>query len=207
MGTHTKREEQRERILEAAYELVAEVGISGLRTREIACRANVNVAMLHYCFENKDGLLKALYKYIVSKAHSELENNNINLSSARENIRALMILKLHYLMDRPVTSRAWRAFCGGVWTHKAIQEVMGEHIEEVRGKCAEAVLRARKSGDLTMGQEYSDDFLASLLIAVLDGFVFQWTASGETFPLVEYFGKFLDILGLADINGGSDGDG
>ena len=68
---HVKRDEQRENLLAAAYELVKEVGVGGLRTRDIADRAGVNVATLHYCFEGKDGLLAALYDFILRQVKVE----------------------------------------------------------------------------------------------------------------------------------------
>jgi AcrR family transcriptional regulator len=48
----------RERILAATIALIAEVGWSGITTRGIAARADVNVALLHYHFRSKDALLR-----------------------------------------------------------------------------------------------------------------------------------------------------
>jgi AcrR family transcriptional regulator len=44
-------------LLEAAYALIAEKGLEGLRTRDIAARAGVNISTLHYYFATKEALL------------------------------------------------------------------------------------------------------------------------------------------------------
>lgn len=48
------------KILEAADELFGEVGFDASTTREIAERAGVNKALIHYHFRSKDGLLESL---------------------------------------------------------------------------------------------------------------------------------------------------
>lgn len=48
------------RILESADELFAEIGFDATTTREIAARAGVNKALIHYHFESKDQLLERL---------------------------------------------------------------------------------------------------------------------------------------------------
>ena len=50
----------RERLLDAALPLFAEKGIAGTTIAEIAARAGLTPAMLHYYFSNRDRLLDAL---------------------------------------------------------------------------------------------------------------------------------------------------
>jgi AcrR family transcriptional regulator len=54
-------------LLEAAYELTAEKGLAGLRTRDVAARAKVNISTLHYYFGTKQALLEALVDYTCGK--------------------------------------------------------------------------------------------------------------------------------------------
>lgn len=51
-------------LLDAAYALIAEKGIEGLRTRDIATRAGVNIATLHYYYATKEVLLVALVHHV-----------------------------------------------------------------------------------------------------------------------------------------------
>ena len=52
--------EAKEKILNSAEEAFALKGFGGARTAEIACRAGVNKALLHYYFKSKDGLYHAV---------------------------------------------------------------------------------------------------------------------------------------------------
>ncbi len=63
----TTRENRQQALLEAAFSLVAEHGFEGLRTRDIAKRADVNISTLHYYFGTKEELLVALLGYATGK--------------------------------------------------------------------------------------------------------------------------------------------
>ncbi len=52
--------EAKDKILNAAEEALALKGFGGARTAEIAKKANVNKALLHYYFKNKEGLYHAV---------------------------------------------------------------------------------------------------------------------------------------------------
>jgi AcrR family transcriptional regulator len=58
---------RRRDLLAAAYALTAERGLEGLRTRDIAARAGVNISTLHYYFGTKESLLVALVEYASEK--------------------------------------------------------------------------------------------------------------------------------------------
>ncbi len=58
---------RRQALLAAAYELIAEKGFEGLRTRDIASRASVNISTLHYYFGTKEALLEAVVLFVAEK--------------------------------------------------------------------------------------------------------------------------------------------
>src|SRR4051812_2528672 len=58
------REARRAALLEAAYAVVADKGLEGLRTRDVAARAGVNIATLHYYFGTKEALVLALVERV-----------------------------------------------------------------------------------------------------------------------------------------------
>lgn len=51
----------------AAFHLIAERGFEGLRTREVAARAGVNIATLHYYFATKEALIWGVRDYIAAQ--------------------------------------------------------------------------------------------------------------------------------------------
>lgn len=56
-----KSQKRKNDILRATLELVAEQGFHGTSISQIAKKANVNVGLIYYYFENKDDILTALY--------------------------------------------------------------------------------------------------------------------------------------------------
>lgn len=66
-------EATRERLLQAAHELLYERGGGTVSVSEIGARAGANVAMVKYCFGNKDGLMLALITRITDSFRAEFE--------------------------------------------------------------------------------------------------------------------------------------
>jgi AcrR family transcriptional regulator len=54
-------------LLEATFDVIAEVGFEGLRTRAVADRAAVNIATLHYYFPSKQDLIEGLAQFLGAK--------------------------------------------------------------------------------------------------------------------------------------------
>lgn len=63
---HPADEHGRRRValLQAAFDVLAEVGFEGMRTRAVALRAGVNIATLHYYFPTKQQLIEGLAEWI-----------------------------------------------------------------------------------------------------------------------------------------------
>ena len=55
--------ETRQRIVEAAWRVIAEFGIAGLTTRRVAAAAGISHGMCHYHFQNKDDMVLAVVEY------------------------------------------------------------------------------------------------------------------------------------------------
>lgn len=77
-------------ILQAADELFGDVGFDATTTREIAERAGVNKALIHYHFASKDGLLEKLldryYDQLADTLNASLENTGGDLRSRFGNL-------------------------------------------------------------------------------------------------------------------------
>jgi TetR/AcrR family transcriptional regulator, regulator of cefoperazone and chloramphenicol sensitivity len=54
-------------LLETAFDVIAEVGFEGLRTRTVSTRAGVNIATLHYYFPSKQDLVEGLAELMGAK--------------------------------------------------------------------------------------------------------------------------------------------
>lgn len=56
---------QHQTLIEIAFHLIAEGGFEGLRTRDVAHRAGINVATLHYYFPTKEDLIQGVVDYLI----------------------------------------------------------------------------------------------------------------------------------------------
>ncbi len=61
----TQGDERRRSLVQAAYHLIAEGGFERLRTRDIAARAGVNIATLHYYFARKEDLIRSVVEFLL----------------------------------------------------------------------------------------------------------------------------------------------
>ena len=58
---------RRTALLQATFDVIADLGFEGLRTRGVAERAGVNVATLHYYFPTKQALIEGLVQLLGAK--------------------------------------------------------------------------------------------------------------------------------------------
>lgn len=59
--------DRRMALLQAAFDVIAERGFEGFKTRAVAERAGVNIATLHYYFPSKNDLIRALAMFLGQK--------------------------------------------------------------------------------------------------------------------------------------------
>ncbi len=64
-GSTTHADKRRQSLIEAAYQSIAQEGLKGLRTRDVAAWAGITHATLHYYFPTKEALIEAVADYAV----------------------------------------------------------------------------------------------------------------------------------------------
>lgn len=60
MKQNREESQRRSSLVDAAYAIIASLGMEGLRTRDVAKRAGIHHATLHYYFPTKDDLVNAV---------------------------------------------------------------------------------------------------------------------------------------------------
>ncbi|MFC0526212.1 TetR/AcrR family transcriptional regulator [Phytohabitans kaempferiae] len=98
----TKRdpEGRRRRIVEAASQLVAEVGVAGLTHRLVAARAEVPLGATTYYFASLDDLSAAALQHLTDETVRELEGWAAALAASDRLPATLAALTADYLADR-----------------------------------------------------------------------------------------------------------
>ena len=98
--------DKKEHILNTAIELFAEQGFDGTSIRDLASRADVNVAMVNYYFGSKDKLFEEMVEQKATFMRGRLEEitNNTKLSEI-EKIDAIVESYVSRLLSQPLFHR------------------------------------------------------------------------------------------------------
>lgn len=98
MTIMTDFNEKQIEILQVAEQLFAEEGFDGTSVRDIAKKANINIAMISYYFGSKEKLLEALVIYRIKAMSMHLENlyqENISPFDKMDKLISYYIQRVH----------------------------------------------------------------------------------------------------------------
>jgi AcrR family transcriptional regulator len=99
----TQGEERRLSLVQAAYHLIAEGGFEGLRTRNVAAGAGVNIATLHYYFPSKEELIRGVVEYLLQQfMMAYLPDSPFEMKTPLEQLRG-ELAELQYLVQEKPT--------------------------------------------------------------------------------------------------------
>lgn len=102
MTPKTQGEERRQSLVEAAYHLIAERGFEQLRTRDIAARAGVNIATLHYYFARKEDLIQGVVEYLLKQFMTAyLPGSSFEMRTPLEQIQGELAEMQYLLQEKP----------------------------------------------------------------------------------------------------------
>jgi AcrR family transcriptional regulator len=193
-GAHTPRgEAQREALARAAFELIAERGFEGLRTRDVAARAGVNIATLHYYFATKEDLIRAVVLMLQERfanvrplygepgAAEPLEELRREFSDAAYQARAIpeTFIVLFELYLRGLRDPAIRAI---------LQALDAQWQEHIGTYLADGVRAGIFRADLDVPTT------AAALITFVKGSLTQALLHGEAYPMREVQAQVEDWL-------------
>jgi AcrR family transcriptional regulator len=187
--------ERREQLIEAALTVASRDGIEAATVRAVAAEAGVSLGVVHYCFQDKDELLRAM-------AHAITEQNLASslgdlpegapLEAVLEGVVHALWLGLRdhrnaQLLSYELTTTALR--------HAELTQVAVEQYEG-QWAAAEQVLEQveRATG---VGWSVPRAVLARTVIAVVDGFSLAWLVDGDDGAALAGllgFGRFLATL-------------
>jgi AcrR family transcriptional regulator len=110
MEIHQNSKEQRQvstekKILEAAQFVFMEKGYDGARMHQIAERAGINKALLHYYFRSKDRLFVAVFDSAVNNLLPSILGIFYSDKSFSEKIRYFFELHFGFLVENPMIPR------------------------------------------------------------------------------------------------------
>jgi len=121
-------EERRRALIDAAFASIAEEGFEGLRTRDIASRAGINVATLHHYFPTKELLVRAVAirlaaLHSLGRASAVGRDTTGELTAAEE-LRIEFADARYFRVERPDIAAVWTEFALRSSRDKALKPVL-----------------------------------------------------------------------------------
>ena len=148
-------------ILEAADDLFGDIGFDATTTREIAERAGVNKALIHYHFSSKDGLLEKLldryYDRLAETMSASLEETGGDL---RSRFGDLIDTYLDFLIENRNFSRIVQREASG-----------GRHMAQIRSRMVPLFEMAMAAFDERFPDSESSGLAAPNLLASFYGMI------------------------------------
>ena len=156
-------EKRRRELIQAAYRQIANRGLEGLRTRDVAAEVGVNIATLHYYFPTKESLIRGVLDHAMARFRSTLAPHGSPSDQLRNHLRAVRKL----MSEEPEL--------GMVMAELALRSARDRSIEKISNETRDAwhatmrglLRRAARAGNLRA--ELDSDAVATLIIAVLTG--------------------------------------
>ncbi|GET35354.1 TetR/AcrR family transcriptional regulator [Microseira wollei] len=96
-----------QQILDAAEQEFSRHGLNGARMSAIATRAKVTTATLHYYFENKESLYRAVLQRPVDEVQTKLEQLNLDGLSPEEALKQIVRLAIANEAQNPQRQMLW----------------------------------------------------------------------------------------------------
>ena len=167
------QKDRRGALVSAAYHQLAEHGFEGLRTREVAAEAGVNIATLHYYFPTKEKLIEGVVDHAMQRFRTTLEPHGSPSDQLRNHLRSVQRL----VKDEPQLGIVMGELALRSARDPAIARIMRETNEGWHRTVRALLRRAVREGNLR--PEMDSDDAAAMIVATLRSLTLP-IASGGT---------------------------
>ncbi len=148
---HTQQGEvQKQRLVDAAYDIIAEQGFEGLRTRDVANRAGLNISTLHYYFESKENLVRSVAQRLLSEFKSMQEPEADAMGAVEQLHKTLSdqdaLMSMHpstYVVVNELFTRSLR----DAKLRPVVQELLGQWENHFRSFITQGTLSGQIAAD------------------------------------------------------------
>lgn len=183
-------EPRRDELVSAAYRRIAEAGFEGLRTRDVAAEAGVNIATLHYYFPTKEALIRGVVGHAMGRfrtAFAPGSRPGEQLAAQLQGVRRLA-------RDEPELFVVMGELALRSGRDPAIAAIFKETIEAWHSTLRTLVSHAQREG--FVDKRLDPDTVASLVIATLNGLFMIPVANTASDRVDKALGQLESFLGL-----------
>lgn len=183
---------ERERILDAAFELFAREGIRPTTLADVAIHADTTEGTVRQLFEEVDDLLLAVLERVDSSFLDAESYMSGAPHSATESLRRLSA-GAHVLAERPLHARL-RVMVSfeSIVRDGAARHYMQERLESVRWWLTHALVEGVRAGEFD--PDTDADARAAEMVAFMEGIQIQWLLHPDRIDLVRAYESYFDDL-------------
>ncbi len=181
----------RQRILDAAREILTEGGVPALTVEAITARAGVNRAAVSYHFGGKAALVALVVDTTVQEMMLEVLRSTEQLPLGESRV-ACHIAGEQRITENDDAYRAWFGVFPLAFSDAAVREQIAAAYEWY------VAVNRRCLGEVEGASEQQMDGLARLIAAVTDGLAAQRSMSGGSLDVSEPFRLFTRMVALLE---------
>lgn len=179
---------RKERLIITAVEVLDELGIQGLSTREIARRQGISEATMFRHYKSKNELLLGVLDHFFKFDHDILQSARLKKLSSKESIIYLMTSTVEYYENYPAITSVMQNFDVFRYDPELCEKVK-EILEGQTAMIKDLIEGAQNEGDISSDADSAD--LASIILGFCREICLKWRISGQKFSLSK---KTLSIL-------------
>ena len=172
MAEAATQKDRRGALVRAAYNQLAARGFEGLRTREVAAEAGVNIATLHYYFPTKEQLIEGVVEHAMERFRTTLAPHGSPSDQLRNHLRSVK----HLVQEEPQLGIVMGELTLRSARDPSIARIMRETNEGWHRIVRGLLRRAVKEGDLR--PEMDTDEVAAMVVATLRNLTLPMASSG-----------------------------
>lgn len=182
---------RKEQLVLTAIDIIDDIGIQNLTTREIAKRQKISEATLFRHFKNKNELLIAVLDYLIQFDTDILQTTKLKHQKPIDALIYMIISYAEYYENYPAITTILQIFDVLLYEEDLavkVKEIQASRTSMIRQMIEEAM----ESGEL------KKDLDSNMITAIIFGFFreicFEWRVGGCAFPLKEKTRSTLMLL-------------
>jgi TetR/AcrR family transcriptional regulator, transcriptional repressor of bet genes len=201
-GKKVSEEMRREQLLEAAFAVASRDGIGGLRVRAIAAEARVSHGLVHFHFQTKDQLIRALLdRVLVTTLSLDPPEGSGDELRALDRLRSLLQQEMDRLSADPRRTRLFFEFWAMGTRDAAVGERISTELERYRSALKALTEQVLQTEPATFAGVTADG-LAAVAVSFINGCAVQAMIDPSRFEIEEYLAAVRSLLGQLAPSGG-----
>ncbi len=182
---------RKESLIITAIDIIDELGIQGLSTREIARREGVSEATLFRHYRNKKELLRAVLDYFCKFDYDIFQSAKLMKLKPCDSIRFFVKLSVEYYENYPAITSIMQVF-EAVRYESDLEEKIKEILNNRTGFIKQLIEKAKEEGELS--KDINSEDLADLISGLCREICLKWRINDRNFSLKERTMETLDMV-------------